>query len=199
MREKIYPLRGGESGPKVAGYDNQYFFISWDQMADFDNLRSYSLEKKSKSFLHCELSSVTKLVYNEEEALIELKYSGTKGGKKVHYIPFEYVEDGKEFTADLKKQLGFNTMTETMNGKIDYSKEVLGIIGTVVFGGVFVYLAWPGLRLKPTKQLVKLFFDIGQGITIYGVLGIMGAIIAYYTYKLLKKRKNKKKVYEYTK
>lgn len=198
MREKIYPLRGGESGPKVAGYDSQYFFICWDQMAEFDNLRHYSLEKKSKSFLHCELSSVTTLVYNKEEALIELKYSGAKGGKKIHYIPFEYIEDAEEFVEAFTKQVSLNTVTETMNGKIDHSKEVLGIVGTVTFGGFFVYLAWPGNGLKPTKRLVKLAMDVAEMLTIYGVLGIMAVSIGYSLFKINKKKKSKKKVYEYT-
>ena len=196
MKDHIFTLQGEATTTSVA-YDDHAIYFSWEQVHVLDELKQKSADPKKKFFQSAELSAVTKITHYPEDAHILMDYT-QKGKKKSVSFSFAYLEDCDEFLTGVRSLGKLNVKQENAQGKVDIAKEVMGIVGIVLFFTVMLIFFHPGSSTRPTRQLTKLVHDLILHLGYPGTIGIGIALILMPLWKIWKKLKNRPTVFEYT-
>ena len=197
MERMIYSLRGGEGTTGVA-YDNVSMYFTWESPDSFEELKEFSNDPKKKLTQTTELNTVNKLVLYPEYAHVLMEYQ--QGGKKKSVsFAFLTINECTDFIKNTRELCKLTNSNENAQGKLELSKEIIGIAGIVLFFTVILIFFHPGSTVHPTKQLVKLVRDLIRSLGYTGTIGIALLLVASLLWKIRKKMKNREKVIEYTK
>lgn len=196
MKERIYTLHGEATTTNVA-YDDDAIYFSWEEVNVLDDLRQKAADPKKKFFQAAELSSVSKITHYPDNAHILMDYT-KKGRKKSVSFSFVYMEDCDEFLESVRSVCNLNVKQENADGKVDIAKEVMGIIGIVLFFTIMLIFFHPGSSTRPTRQLTKLIHDLILHLGYPGTIGVAIVLILMPLWKIWKKLKNRPAIVEYT-
>ena len=158
MRENLYRYEG--EGPVGIGYDRDQLFITWENVADFDEMKQHTINKKNKLYQSARLDDIVEVEHIVDSGFVIVVFNDGKKKKDFRFA-FYTKKESKEFVAGLKEAcrltIGFSGQ-QTM--KPDLTKEYLGVAGTVIFGGGIVLLTTFTVAMVREELRPKLFLKL---------------------------------------